>query len=193
MENFLQILASLILVLVYIIYLKQIRSGESTPNPGTWITWFVIMGINAFNYFEVVDNSYLKAAIVFIGFASITVIMVYSLVKGRFARLARIDATLLIISLIIAIFWQISQEANISSLLLQITIFTSFLPTAIGLWQNRLQEKHWPWTLAAGAYTLQTISLLIDFDGNYYQLFLPIINGILGNGLIPIILIYKKK
>lgn len=192
METILQITGSFLLILVYLFYLKQTVKGESTPNPGTWVVWFVIMGINTFTYFKVVNDDVLKTAIVFVGFLGITSIMLYSLVKGKFAKLAKIDLILLVLSVIIGIFWQISDNANLSNLFLQIIIFISFLPTAIGLTQNRLREKHWPWTLAVIAYFLQTISLLINYDGNLYQLFLPIINGILGNGLIPIVLIFKK-
>lgn len=192
MEATLQIIGSLILVLVYLFYLKQTVKGESTPNPGTWVVWFVIMGINTFTYFKVVNDDILKTAIVFVGFLGITSIMLYSLIKGKFAKLAKIDLILLALSIIIGIFWQISDNAKLSNLFLQIIIFISFLPTAIGLAQNRLKEKHWPWTLAVIAYSLQTVSLLINYDGNLYQLFLPIINGILGNGLIPIVLIIKK-
>lgn len=192
METTLQIIGSSLLILVYLFYLKQTVKGESTPNPGTWVVWFVIMGINTFTYFKVVNDDILKTAIVFVGFLGITSIMLYSLIKGKFAKLAKIDLILLTLSIIIGIFWQISDNAKLSNLFLQIIIFISFLPTAIGLAQNRLKEKHWPWTLAAIAYSLQTVSLLINYDGNLYQLFLPIINGILGNGLIPIVLIIKK-
>ncbi len=192
MEEILQVSGSLILLLVYFFYLSQAVKGQSTPNPGTWIVWFVIMGINTITYFKVVDDNYLKTAIVFIGFTGITSIMLYSLFKGKFAKLAKIDLILLSLSIIIGIFWQISENANISNLLLQIIIFISFLPTAIGLIQDRLKEKHLPWTLAVIAYSLQTISLTINYDGNIYQLFLPIINGVLGNGLIVIILFCKS-
>ncbi|PCI21267.1 hypothetical protein COB64_00085 [Candidatus Wolfebacteria bacterium] len=192
MEIVLQMTGSIVLVFVYIIYFKQVTTGESTPNPGTWITWFVIMGINTFTYFRVVDDNYFKSAIVFIGFFSITAIMAYSLIKGRFAKLANIDIVLLAISIVIGVFWQLTENAIVSNLALQIIIFVSFLPTAIGLLKGRLKEKHLPWTLAVIAYSLQTISLLVNYDGNLYQLALPVINGILGNGLIPIILIYKK-
>lgn len=192
MEATLQITGSFLLILVYLFYLKQTVKGESTPNPGTWVVWFVIMGINTFTYFKVVNDDILKTAIVFVGFLGITSIMLYSLIRGKFAKLAKIDLILLTLSIIIGIFWQISDNAKLSNLFLQIIIFISFLPTAIGLAQNRLKEKHWPWTLAVIAYTLQTISLLVNYDGNLYQLFLPIINGILGNGLIPLVLIFKK-
>ncbi len=192
MEQVFQSVGSFLLVLVYIFYLKQTIKGESTPNPATWLVWFVIMGINTITYFKIVDEDYFKTAIVIVGFTGITSIMIYSLIKGKFSKIRKLDFFLLIISIAIGIFWIISKNANISNLLLQIIIFISFLPTVIGLAQNRLKEKHLPWTLASVAYTLQTISLLINWDGNYYQLFLPIINGILGNGLIPIILITKS-
>lgn len=192
MEAVLQIAGSLLLFFVYLFYLKQTIKGESTPNPGTWIIWFVIMGINSFTYLKVVNDDILKTAIVFVSFFGISSIMLYSLIQGKFAKLAKIDWILLILSVIIGIFWQISENAKLSNLFLQIIILISFFPTAIGLTQNRLKERHWPWTLAVIAYILQTVSLLIDYDGNLYQLFLPVINGILGNGLI-LVIIFKKR
>ncbi len=192
MELILQLLGSLILVLVYFLYLKQIIKGESTPNPATWLVWFVIMGINTITYFKVVNEDYFKTAIVVVGFSGITAIMLYSFIKGKFSKLSNLDLFLLIISLIIGLFWITGTSATLSNLLLQVLIFISFLPTAVGLIKNKLKEKHLPWTLASIAYILQTISLLLDWNGDYYQLFLPIINGILGNGLIPVILLIKK-
>lgn len=100
--------------------------------------------------------------------------------------------SILTLSIIIGIFWWITKNADIASLLLQIIIFTSYLPTAVGLIKNRLKEKHLPWTLIVIAYILQTISLLMNYDGNLYQLFLPTINGIMGNGLILTIILYKE-
>lgn len=193
MEKLLQITGSLLLVVVYFIYLKQTSKGESTPNPGTWITWFAIMGINTLTYFQVVHSDYFKSAIVFIGFLSIFAITSYSLIKGKFAKPKLIDIILFFISIIIAIFWRLTKNANVASLLLQLTLLVSFLPTAIGVMQERLKEKHWPWTLAGIAYLLQTISLLINYDGNIYQLFLPVINGVLGNGLVAAAVLYKKS
>ena len=191
MEEIMQVTAALLLIVVYVIYLKQTIKGESTPNPGTWIAWFVIMGINTVTYFKVVNDDYFKSAIVFVGFISVTLIMVYSLLRGKFVKLTKVDIWLLALSIIIGIFWQATKKAEVSNLLLQIVIFVSFLPTAIGLIQGRLKEKHTPWTLAAIAYSLQTASLLINYNGNLYELFLPIINGIMGNGMITVIIFYQ--
>jgi hypothetical protein len=188
----LQIIASILPIAVCITYLRQVNRGESTPNPSTWVIWFIVTGINTVTYFQVVNSNYFKTAIVFMVFLSMGITMAYSFFKGKFAKLAKIDISILILSIVIGIFWLITKNANISSLLLQIIIFSSYFPTAIGLMQNRLKEKHLPWTLIVIAYILQTISLLINFDGNLYQLFLPIINGIMGNGLILGIILYKK-
>lgn len=192
MEQILQISGSLILLLVYFFYLRQTIKGQSTPNPSTWMVWFCIMGINTITYFQVVDENYLKTAVVFISFIGISSIMLYSLFKGKFAKLTKTDSLLLSLTIIIGVFWQITENAKLSNLLLQVIILISFLPTVIGLIQGRLKEKHLPWTLATIAYCLQTTSLLINYDGNVYQLFLPIFNGIVGNGAIPVILIYKS-
>lgn len=142
------------------------------------MVWFLTVGISTITYFKVVNDDYLKTAIVFIEFSGVAGIMFYSFWKGKFVKLAKIDIALLLTLIATGFFWQISENVKIANLLLQIVIFISFLPIAIGLIQNRLKEKHIPWTLAAIAYSLQTTSLLINYDGNLYELFLPIINGI---------------
>ncbi len=192
MTTALQIIASILPIAVCITYLRQVSRGESTPNPSTWVIWFIVTGINTVTYFQVVNSDYFKTSIVFTVFLSMGATMAYSFFKGKFAKLAKLDMSILTLSIIIGIFWWITKNADIASLLLQIIIFTSYLPTAVGLIKNRLKEKHLPWTLIVIAYILQTISLLMNYDGNLYQLFLPTINGIIGNGLILTIILYKE-
>lgn len=193
MQQLFQIMGSIILIIVYILYFKQVTKNESTPNAGTWIIWSLIMTINTFTYLQVVKGEYLKVAIVFVSFISITLVTFYAIFKNKFAKLSRLDLLLLILAIIIGVVWQITDNAILANILIQLVLIISFLPTAIGLLQDRLKEKHLPWTLALIAYVLQTISLTFNYDGNIYQFFLPVINGILGNGLITAILIYKAK
>ena len=193
MQLTLQILGSVLLVVVLFIYLNQIKNNQSTPNPGTWSVLFIIMGINAITYLTVVNGDYLKATIVFVSFLMICTITLYTFIKGKFAKISTFDKWTLFVSVLVGIFWQTSSDARISNALMQIILFITFWPIIIGLWRGRLKEKQLSWNLAVVAYIFQTISVLIAFNGDYLQLAYPVINGIIGNALIPLVIFYKKR
>lgn len=192
MQEVLQVLGSLLMVATGFIYLNQVKNNQSTPNPGTWGILFIVLGLNAATYLTVVDNNYFKAIIVIVSFLVIGAITIYSLIKGKFSVITGFDKLVLIISLLVGVLWQITDDARLSNILMQLIIFLTFIPIVRGLWCGYLKEKMLPWNLAVVAYTFQMISLLMDFQGDYLQLCYPFINGVLGNGLIPIILIIKK-
>ncbi|NCD01157.1 hypothetical protein EOL94_03640 [bacterium] len=192
MEKILQISASLIILLVYFIYLKQVIHGKSTPNPGTWIVWLVVMTINLITYSSLTDHSLYKTLITFASFSGVFLIMFYSFLGCKFSKLILIDKIILTLSLAIIVYWLTTKNDELSSLFLQIAIFISFLPTVFGLIQGRLKESLAPWAIATFAYSLHALSLLINYNGNIYEFCLPVINGIMGNGLISIIVIIKN-
>lgn len=192
MQLIIQVLGSLLMVVTGFIYLNQIKNNQSTPNPGTWAVLFVIMGLNAVTYLTVVNNNYLKVVIVFVSFVVISAITIYSFVKGKFSKLTTFDKYILIVSLVVGVFWRLTDGARMSNVLMQIIIFLTFLPIVRGLLRGYLKEKMLSWNLAVVAYTLQLISILIDFNGDYLQLCYPLINGVVGNGLISLVIILKK-
>jgi len=189
----LQIIVSIILVVSYFIYLRQTMKDESTPNPGSWIIWFVIMGFNTLTYFKVTEGDYFKTAIAFAGFVSVTVIMSYALWRGKFAKITTFDVIILLLAIILGVFWRSTSDDKLTNLLLQFIMLLSFLPTVIGLLQNRLREKYLPWTVATIAYVIKTISVPLAQKYSSWELFFPIINGIIGNGIIVAIIFHKRK
>lgn len=193
METYLQYSASILLIVVSVIYLKQTIKAESTPNPGTWIVWFIAMGINVCNYWEVVDQQPEKAGIAVIGFIGISSTMVYSLVKGKFAKLKLPEFISIGLVTVTVAYWILTRDSHNTAFFIQASLIVSFYPTAQGLIKNELKEKHWPWTLSVIAYGLQTLSLVINYNGNIYPILFPLINGVIGNGSILIIILFKKR
>jgi hypothetical protein len=193
-------MASITLIPVYIVYFKQVTREESKPNPATWIIWSVVTLINTFIY-EDLTQSLVKSAIAITAFALMTSMMIYCLLKGKFQPLKRLEKLSLVslfAALAIGIYWRQGGEIKTANVVIQIALLLSFIPTIanqISYWkkEEKLTEKHTPWTLGALAYTFQIIGLLINFDGRWEALLYPFLNGIVGNGSVAIIAIYLKK
>ncbi len=186
--NVLVIIANALILVVYLLYLKQIIKSESTPNPATWIIWFVVTLINALTYINV-TNSPLEGTIAITACCLMGIIMVYTLIKGKFGPLKTLEWWIIMLAISIGIFWQISANIIVAHLLLQIILVLSFVPTIKGLIKKELKEKAPPWITAALAYSLQIIALLIVYAGNWVSLAYPILNGIIGNGSIAVLAI----
>lgn len=193
METILLFLANITVLIVYFTYIKQVIKGSSTPNPSTWIIWFAVTLLNALTYDQIVDSS-LKGLIAKLAAILMLIIMIYSLVKGKFSSLKKIDTVALIACVIIGIFWKTTGLVNIANLLLQMILMIAFVPTIIGLIQGSGKEKPLPWILAVVAYVFQISALCLNLEGNYFSLVYPITNGLIGNGSVAVtaIIINRK-
>jgi len=191
MTEVLSIISSVILLLVYALYFKQVRNGESIPNPVTWLSWSIASTINAMTYFTVVEGDYWKTAIAIIANVSMILICLYSFYRGKFSRLNALDYFILVMTILIGIFWQMSNDDRLANILIQFIFIVSFIPTIYGLIKNTLTEKSFPWWLAVASYCIQIAVIIIGFNGDWLQLFFPIANGILGNGSVAVLATMK--
>lgn len=192
MEKILGITISLLLLLSYFIYLKQIIQKKSIPNPTTWIIWSTILTINTVMHFSGIEHSIYQTLIAFATFSAVFIIMFYSFFACSFPKLILIDKIILVISLTAVVFYFLVKDANLSALFLQTAIFLSFIPTIVGLIKDRLKEAPTPWILALLTYIIQATFLIINYDYSIYNFPLLILINLLGTSLIIIIIITKK-
>ncbi len=177
------------IIVVLASYLRQVVKGHSTPNPATWFIWTVTTIMNAFSYFQVVDDFFTSLMTTTVAFG-ISSIFAYSLIRGKFGRLGMMEWTSLAMALVIGIFWQVSGNAVIANLLLQVILAISFIPTVRGLLKHELKEKGLPWNLSVLAYSLMILSILVDptVENRLIALVYPIVNGVVGNGSVALII-----
>src|SRR3989344_3493625 len=143
-------------------YLKQVIKNESTPNPATWIIWVVVTILNAATYFAVVEENFWIALSSGVTALMIFIIFVTSLFKGKFTKLNRVDTIALVLAIGIGIFWQLSGNAIISNISLQIVFIVSFYPTIHGLLAGESKEKPISWFLGCCSYVLQILNILLN-------------------------------
>lgn len=176
----------------YCFYL-QIRAGLSTPNMTTWVIGLIISLINCLTFYTVVGQDPYKGAIMFTSLATMVVLVPYSFMHGKFAKPAFIDVVIFLVAIFIGVLWRITKDDRQAQFLVQIIIFVANLATVIGLWRGKLQEYWLSWSVAILAYTCAALAILVDYNGNWLQLFGPILNGIIANGATVVFSFRHRK
>ena len=192
LSNIFGVLAGITALIAYGFYFKQAVRGQSTPNPSTWLIWFIAGIINTFTYFSVVDGNVWQSLFVIAVTFSVFIILIYALSKGKFAKIRSLEIIIFLLALGIGIFWQITANDRISNLLLQGIYVISYIPTVIGLVRRTAKEHYASWLTVVISYSFATLALLANHPEDWIAFVSPIVNGILGNGLI-VLLIFSKK
>lgn len=195
MSEFFSILAGVLMVLVTILYFRQLRRGTSTPNPATWLIWVVVLGMNSASYFRVVGNDPIKALLSIVATFGLSVIFVYALFAGKFGKLGWVDKLALCLSIIIGIVWKTHGDARLANAAMQLVLLISFIPTIVGLLKKELEEAPPPWDVAILSYLCLVTAIILDWEnsGGWLALAYPIVNGIIGNGIVDVIIRVQRR
>lgn len=186
------LLAGIVALIAYGLYFKQTLGGKSTPNPSTWAIWLLVGIINAVTYFSVTAGNIWQSLIVIAVTFSVSVVFVYSLFKGKFSKISSMEVTIFILAIAIGIFWQITANDRISNLLLQGIYVLSYIPTIFGIIKGTGKEHYVAWAAAFIAYLFSTASVAFDPGVDWIAFVHPIVNGLLGNGFIVALVLWKK-
>lgn len=183
--DFLSLAGSVFALLSMGSYVVLLLRGATTPNPASWIIWLVIGVINTVTYLSTVEGDWSRAGVLIIVTTGILLVTVYSLVRGRFSRLGRLEISVLALALAVGTFWQMTGNAILANLVLQMVYVISFVPTVIGLRNGSIKEHPGPWALSVFAYVAMIASVFVNWETNHWvALAHPILNGLLGNGMV---------
>ncbi len=188
----LSVLASLFNAVCLILYYRQLRKGQSIPNPATWLIWIVFTIMNFVSYFLVTDKNVWISSLSLVNSIGNLLLFFYILSRRKFAKLGNLELLCLGMALIIGIYWKISGNAIGANISLQSILVISYLPTYAGLWTGTLREHSFSWTLTTIGYALLTIAVGIDSSHtSRYALFFPLVNVAL-NAVIVCLVIWRK-
>ncbi|MBU1083418.1 hypothetical protein KKE14_03220 [Patescibacteria group bacterium] len=187
MSEVFAILSGLFMIAVGIVYFKQVIQGTSTPNPATWSIWVLTTSLNTGTYLSVAEGDWFKTSTTLACAIQCVVVFLYALFKGKFGKLDKTEIICLVCSIIIGTLWRITGNAILANILLQLVFVISFIPTVVGVLKKELREKQLPWDLAVMSHTWLVVSIVASWHtGSVYELFYPIIGGILGNGAVSV-------
>ncbi len=191
MTVFLSIFASIFNLLSGGSYLVQVIKGRSIPNPATWLIWVVVTIINTLTYFLVTGGNLWVSLSSIVLACGITFIFIFSLIKGKFSKLGKIEIISLVIAFGIGLFWKLSGNYIISNIALQAVFLISFYPTLISLLKRQTREQPLAWFFASSSYFLQIINVFVSAS-SLFALAFPIVN-LIGNGSIGIIAWFQNR
>lgn len=186
MSEIFGILAGLLLLLAGTFILIQVKKGLSTPNLTTWLVNLCVSTINAFTFHQVVNSNIYQSLIMFMSLLTLIVIFFYTMSKGKFAKLNQLDIILFVLAIFVGILWKLTDD-RLANFLVQIVMFIATCATIIGLWQKKLREYYFSWIFAISAYIIAITGLAISSNTDWLAYFGPILNGIIGNGLVLIL------
>lgn len=188
---FFAIVASILSVVAYLAYAYQIHKGFSNPNPATIFIWFGEGVINTFTYFEAVQDWW-QTLITITNAFLIFVIFFYSLFRKKFPKIEPVEILIIFAAISVGIFWAINGNPRSSQGLLQFVYVLSYIPVGISVIKRTKKESAVAWNFAMVSYVFATMAVISNYTGEILSLAYPVINGILGNGII-VFLIYKFK
>ena len=188
------LIASVFSALSMGIYCIRLFKRGGTRSATTWTLWFAIGTLNLASYLYVVKESPLRAIPLFVVYLGVAVVMFYSLLKHQFTKLSRVDFFCFSLALAVGVFWKTSGNPLVANLLLQSVYVVSYIPTLMGLHEERLTETKAPWALAFIAYVVMLFVIYLDWETtSWIALVHPLINGILGNGAVLFYVIRNEK
>lgn len=154
---FLSILAAVLHVLGYPIYLYQVYGGTSVPNPASWTIWALLAVLNALTFWR---GS--KDALVTLQFFSGSVasfsVWVYALSLGRFSPLGSTGWGVLVLCLLACVVWR-ATNALYANLVVAGILALSSLPTIEGVLRNGNVERALPWYFWTSASAITCINV----------------------------------
>jgi small basic protein len=183
--------SGLVLCISAFLILKQIKNGQSIPNLTTWLIGMLVGLINSISFYKVVNDNLYQGFIIFVSLFTTVIIFFYSITKGKFAKLKMLDIILLALAIFVGVLWRFTDD-RLANFLVQIVIFIANSATIIGLWRGYLKEFYLSWTFAVSAYVIAIVGLAIGFTGDWLPFFGPILNGIIGNGVV-LIFAFRQK
>lgn len=182
-----------IALVAYGFYFAQILKSQSTPNPASWLIWLLTGVINAFTYFSVTNGNIPQTFIVVAVLFSTFCIFLYSLWKGRFTKISRIEIISLLLAIAIGIFWQTTSDARTSNLLLQAIYLISYIPTVLGVLRGSARENPTSWSIILVAYIFATLSVVYGPHADWVAFANPLVNGLLGTGSAVAAILYSNS
>ena len=178
-------LATVCIFISCALYFRQTIKNESTPNLMTWLVFVFIAVMNTFTYYSVVGGDVVKTSMVVIHTSMLLLIFLYTAWKRKFTETRMVDVFCILLAIAVGVFWKLSDNDDVTNVLLQIIIVISTVPTIIGLQDGRGREKAISWFFAVSAYVFLSGSLIVDPETEGWVPYTyPFLRGLMCIGVI---------
>lgn len=184
---FLSILAAVLHGVAYAIYLNQVYTGGSVPNPATWSVWALLSILNALTFWKASKDP-LATTQFFTGSVACFVVWAYAWIAGRFLPIDTMACAVLISSVAACVVWKWKDARHANLVVAGILLWSSW-PTIQGAWRDGNVEQALPWYLWTSAFVVSFINVVRRRDRKdprwWLLLAVPVV-GIVIHGLVAI-------
>jgi len=191
-NNILLVVASIILLVVPVLYLVKTAQGKITPNPVTFLVRSVVSVMNLVTYFLTNGQDPWKSSVTFASTSGLLSIFFYAFYRGKFSRINWFDIVAGVIAIVVGVMWKLSKDPVLANLFLQTAMLVSFIPAIRGVLVGVAKEQVLPWALATTTYVLMTTALMLDPSTTWQQFIHPVCVGLLGNGSLTLVIAFKN-
>lgn len=171
---FLTITGSIIFLIFFILYNKNILGGSIKPRIVSWGLFSLITLINAITY-VVFTNDILKSTLAFTDFFTCIVITCILLFKGQHSRLTNSEKVIVVLAVLSLVVWSLLHSAVYANLLLQPAYILAFVPTIQNAFRNPENESAFVWLMWAFSFILTLVVITIRWEGNWADVVNPAI------------------
>ena len=165
-DELLAVLASLLNIVGFVVYNKQIFTGKNTPNITSWGIWAFVTVLNFLSY-KTMSDDWVKS--IFPTISSLMCILTFlvALATGKFVRVNRYDAIPLALGIMASLVWWWFESATYANLLLQLAIAIGFVPTFRSVWVSPKNEKPLAWFIWGIGFGFGGIVVLMRWNDQY--------------------------
>lgn len=192
MTPILAVTSCVVMVSAFVLYHWQVFSGKSVPNATTWFLWATLGALSASSYF-VMSGDLEKSAAALTDVTLCGTVFIFAAWNKKFAKLVIFDYVIIFGAAGGGSFWLVSGDTDSAHIFLQIVAIISFLPTINGLLRGYTREAPYPWLLWAAAYTLSATIAILNYDGNWHTLIMPVVMGVGMHALVGSLAILKNN
>lgn len=175
-------IATLIFIIAFVIYNKDILRESTRPNIITWSLFVLITLINATSYVSMTGDL-VKSVLAFTDLFVCTIITSLILFKGYYPKLSIVEKLVILFSVSSVLIWIILRSATYANLLLQFGYILAFVPTYLGVYKNSSAEKALPWFLWTLSFVINMVVITIRWSGAWQDFVNPSIAVLLHLGL----------
>lgn len=185
-KELLAVIATIISVVSYIPYIRDILKGKTKPHAFSWLVWSILVGIGFFG--QIADKAGPGAWVIASTSLLCFVVFLFSLKKGE-KNIVLLDWISLISAGVAILFWIFTEEPLLSVILVTIIDAIGFIPTFRKSFMKPNEETFSTYVLSMIKYALSIIALK---NFSILTVLFPA-SLVVTNGLFVIMLFMRKK
>lgn len=149
------LLAGLVQIVGYVWYVSYVVRGVIKPNTSSWVIWTYGNVLVCWSYIASSEALTLKETLPLVcSIAGVISSLIFLALKKFKWPEKRYEWGILIADILITIYWVVTGETQITQILLQVSVFLSFIPIVKDTREHPKQERPGPWFIWSVAYLL---------------------------------------